>query len=565
MNKIIIEGTLTKIIFPKEYIQDKNIFIILEINNKNIIKGIALYYPSIGDYIIAHGIKDKLKIKIELPRDKDAQLKKLNKIYKDTFNDEYIKYIYNRCGNDIWNILDKKLLLDYLDKNDNYINIIYNKYNEYINKQCYKNEEKLISYLTEKNIKLNTKQVENLILYYHNIETIIETINENLVNLLEIESIGIKTILEIASSLNYTTDQQLELDIICNLYQPYNNNGDTCMWYNDLIVGNNKTIIDKLIEEEKIIKYKDFVYYKQFYNYEQNIARFLVETKKNELVLNQYYEEAKIYFRQLNFNQEQYNGIINLFQNNVNIITGRAGTGKSYILTNLIKYFTKFDNIGCLFLSPTGKACDRLNKDKNFSELKNKSYTMHKFIFYDTTSKSIIEFDNILNKHIKLFVIDEISMICIEIMNKFIKKIKKYKNIILLFVGDSNQLPSIGCGDILNQLIKSEYFIVTELIDIKRNNLLGLTNAQNNILNGQLPEIIDDSFLWIIENITKSLLDSIKNFNTLPLIFASTNKLIDENEIKIKEFYNPTKSKYIEINKITYNVNDYIMITHNNY
>ena len=558
-----LEGTIKKIKYMIK--KDISIFIIFELNNYTI-KGNTNCTVIEGDYANIEGIPtynnqynnyeiNNAKIKISLPREKKYQVVRLKEIFNNLLTDKFIKDL---CNENVWNNLDKKLIM--ID------DFIYTIYNNYLIERFYYNDE-LITFFEENNIVLNKNQIDSLILFYeNNNEKIIKTIKENLIELLEIDTFGIKSIQKIGESLNYTPEQLLELEIILYLYKPYYNSGDTCMYYNDLLDklnnNNKKEYIDKLINENKIIKYNEFLYYKKYYDCEINIAKSLLTIKNNNIILEPYQNDINKFISNINFNKEQKQGIINLFNNNVNIICGPAGTGKSFILTNLIIFLTNYD-IGCLFLTPTGKASDRLNKDKNFKDLDIQSHTIHKYLFYNTNSKVIKEFDNIINNQIKIIIIDEFSMIGIEIFNEFINKIKNYNNVVLLFIGDPNQLPSISCGDVLNHLIKSNKFSITKLKNIQRTNLTGLLNAQNNILNNKLP-INSDSFIW---NPDLTLDDYIKNFTELPLILTSTNRLIKKYEIKLKSIFNNTYNtkKSICISDQEYHVDDFIIIVNNNY
>jgi len=558
-----LEGTIRKI----KYIIKKDIsfFIIFELNNYTI-KGNTNCTVIEGDYAHIEGIPtynnqynnyeiNNAKIKISLPIEKKYQAIRLKEIFNNLLTDEFIKDL---CNKNLWNDLDKKVIM--ID------DFIYTIYNNYLIERFYYNDE-LMNFFEENNIKLNKNQIDSLILFYENKnEKIIKAIKENLIELLEIDTFGIKSIQKIGESLNYTPEQLLELEIILHLYKPYNNSGDTCMYYNDLLDklnnNNKKEYIDKLINENKIIKYNEFLYYKKYYDCEINIAKSLLEIKNNDIILEPYQNAINNFISNINFNEEQKQGIINLFNNNVNIICGPAGTGKSFILTNLIIFLIKHD-IGCLFLTPTGKASERLNKDKNFKDLAIQSYTIHKYLFYNINSNPIKEFENILNNQIKIIIIDEFSMIGIEIFNEFINKIKNYNNIVLLFIGDPNQLPSISCGDVLKHLIKSKKFSVTILKNIQRTNLTGLLNAQNNILNNKLP-INSDSFIW---NPDLTLDDYIINFTELPLVLTSTNKLIKKYEMKLKSIFNNAYNtkKSICINDQEFHVDDFIIIVNNNY
>lgn len=631
MNNIKIEGHLNYILYPKKFTLNKNIFCILKVNNY-IVKGIVLSYLEINDYIIAEGYLnddciDKAIIEISLPRDSQKIYGRLYEIFKDLTIVDHLNTIPN-----IWTVLEQHQLDNF--SSEGKVKEIYKIFDNYYKKR-FSEEQILFDFINKNNIKLNTTQVQNLLNTYVKADDIIYIIQNKLINLLEIESIGAKTVINIANSLNYSFDQKLELEIIVNLYECYDNAGDSCMYYDDLIVFLEKkykkeNIIEKieiLLNEEKIVKFNNFLYIKILYDCEKNISKNLIKIKKLPSPLLIHEEEAKKYFIDSNFNEKQFDGIMGLFRNNVNIITGQAGTGKSYILTNLIKFIAGFKHIGCLFLSPTGKACDRLNKDKNFKQYKVKSYTVHKFIKYSFgKTPAIEEIDNILTTNIKIFIIDEFSMVGLELLNLFIQKIKNLKNVILLFLGDKNQLPSISCGDNLNQLIRSKCFKVTVLDEVKRSTNEALTKAQNDLLNFIVPDNLynDNSFQWIKldPDINNSILfDVILKYKKLPLILSSTNKLIEINQDLVKKTYNksinPKESlkqikdekikKYVDrtiylldnnkdeeeiqsninkinlhlikndleeidykptsiiINKVEYNINDKIIITNNNY
>lgn len=172
-------------------------------------------------------------------------------------------------------------------------------------------------------------------------------------------------------------------------------------------------------------------------------------------------------------------------------------TGKSESLMIPLLFFDKYydDNISILCLSPTGKACVRLNNEfqKPENQLNHIAYTIHKFNYYKDKQTNnyykdkqtnIDVFNAILDKksdNIKLIIIDEFSMVDLLTFYEFIKKIKCISNICLVLLGVYNQLPSVSAGNILNRLIKSNIFSVTKLTKVVRSDG-GIVTMSNNVL-----------------------------------------------------------------------------------
>jgi exodeoxyribonuclease V alpha subunit len=205
------------------------------------------------------------------------------------------------------------------------------------------------------------------------------------------------------------------------------------------------------------------------------------------------------------FNEKQIEGILNCFTNNFVINCGKAGSGKTSTIIKPIQFLVQYGyNINYLFLSPTGKACNRLNEElKRIGDGTSKAYTIHKFNCYfrdnEDVDYNIDAFDNILEwnhtKKIKVIIIDEFSMVDLKTFYNFINKIKKLSHIVLIILGDYNQLPSISAGDLLTKLFTSKYFTNTYLDKVVRSDTSVIT-ASDNILNNQpiLKNINDNDF-----------------------------------------------------------------------
>lgn len=556
-------------------------------------------YPSINDYITAHKT-DKMYsndfficslISIELPVKQDFIFDKIIRLSNKLLTKKEATFLIEN-NKDIWNSIENKKLKIAKIKQDK-INIIYDNFdNEKISKDP---KEKLKDFLLKCGIILKNNQINNLMEKYETTNEVIDKMNNDLINLSSVDGMSITTLINIADKLNHSEDEKIKLFIMYNL--KYSSNGDTCVNYNKLIANILKekgvkfskslnkeyidNIINKLIDNEYIIRYNEYLYESTIFKYENNIGSSLKIMNDNNSYLEDFLENAENFLEDYGgnkLNNEQTESFLSIFKSNVNITIGPAGTGKSEILTRLCEFVDNYDDISILFLTPTGKACDRLTKGFKKKHLEKTSYTIHKFNYYDydkyhNSEYKNIDFDEIIENNYKIFVIDEMSMVGLNIFNTFINKINKLSNCILLVLGDTNQLPSIDCGDILNNLVLSNSFNLVELKEIFRSESKNLLVVQNNILTFKplLENIIDNdnSFKWIKDDPKNNeiVLKVLDDFTELPLIITSTNKVVNEYQNIIKKKYNIDYSdkKNTKINNIIFHKDDYIMIKKNDH
>jgi len=556
-------------------------------------------YPSINDYIIAHKT-DKMYsndfficslISIELPVKQDFIFDKIIRLSNKLLTKKEATFLIENNKN-IWNSIENKKL-EIARIKQHKINIIYDNFdNEKISKDP---KEKLKDFLLKCGIILKNNQINNLIDKYETTNEVIDKMNNDLINLSSVDGMSITTLINIADKLNHSEDEKIKLFIMYNL--KYSSNGDTCVNYNKLIASILKekgikfskslnreyidNIINKLIDNEYIIRYNEYLYESTIFKYENNIGSSLKIMNDNNSYLEDFLENSENFLEDCEgnkLNNEQRESFLSIFRSNVNITIGPAGTGKSEILTRLCEFVYSYEQISILFLTPTGKACDRLTKGFKKKNLEKTSYTIHKFNYYDydkyhNSEYKNIDFDAIIENNYKIFVIDEMSMVGLNIFNTFINKINKLSNCILLVLGDTNQLPSIDCGDILNNLVLSNSFNLVELKEIFRSESKNLLVVQNNILTFKplLEDIIDNdnSFKWIKDDPKNNeiVLKVLDDFTELPLIITSTNKVVNEYQNIIKKKYNIDYSdkKNTKINNIIFHKDDYIMIKKNDH
>ena len=257
------------------------------------------------------------------------------------------------------------------------------------------------------------------------------------------------------------------------------------------------------------------------------------------------------------------------------IITGSPGTGKSTILNIVIKFFQQ-QNKKVLAAAPTGRASKRLSQTTSIE-----AKTVHRLLKYQPK----------LNKFIKneqdqldadLVIIDEASMLDIRLFQSFLKAIKNETNLIL--VGDTDQLPAVGPGNVLSDIINSGIFTVVRLQKIYRQEGKSqiIFNAHR-IRDGIFPVLKKSDYedFYFIEKIEPEqvvslILDLITqklpnkfNYNSLHdiQVLVPTNKGVvgvNNLNIKIQETINKNKINIFK-GSIEYKIGDKVIQLKNNY
>lgn len=155
--------------------------------------------------------------------------------------------------------------------------------------------------------------------------------------------------------------------------------------------------------------------------------------------------------------EEQIAAIVRSLSNKVSIITGGPGTGKTTITQMIIQIWKMLSTDPVTCMAPTGKAATRMSEQTG-----EKAQTIHKTVrIIPGEENSELE-----RLHRGLIIIDESSMIDQETLTKMITCVPNGSTVI--FLGDIDQLPSVGKGDVLNQLIKSGAIAVSRLTATKR-------------------------------------------------------------------------------------------------
>lgn len=246
----------------------------------------------------------------------------------------------------------------------------------------------------------------------------------------------------------------------------------------------------------------------KYYFYESCVAQKLALLNNCQITKKQELEEPIKHFEEkfnIAFHEEQKNAIKNAINNGVSVITGGPGTGKTTIIKCIIEILRQ-NGQKFMLLAPTGRASKRL-ADSTGEEAK----TIHRALEVangelSASSRFVYNENNPFKTD--AVIVDEVSMVDVAVMNHLCKALPRDCKLIL--VGDKDQLPSVGAGNVLDDIIKSELITVSLLTKIYRqsDDSLIITNAH--LINaGKMPHIDNSSKDFFFEE--KEELESIKN------------------------------------------------------
>lgn len=293
-------------------------------------------------------------------------------------------------------------------------------------------------------------------------------------------------------------------------------------------------------EAEEVI-----VYYAPYHVAENNVARKIVELSRVEFEDIEVDVEKKIKEieekNKIEFGKKQIDAIKESLNNGLMVITGGPGTGKTTTINAIIEIY---EDLGYKVVlgAPTGRAAKRMTETSG-----RESKTIHRLLEF-----SYMEADMAFNKDEDspldgdLIIIDEASMIDILLMNSLLKAINPGTRLIL--VGDIDQLPSVGAGNVLKDIIDSESIRVTMLDEIFRQaeesmiivNAHRINKGKNPILNKKDKDFYFEN-QFDTESILKTIIDL--NLDRLP-------KFYDMDPIKDIQVLTPMKKGDVGINSL---------------
>lgn len=253
------------------------------------------------------------------------------------------------------------------------------------------------------------------------------------------------------------------------------------------------------------------VYYMPFYYAEANVSKKIIELALTELKeLNIDVEEEINKLEQessIKFAQNQKEAIRQAIFNGVLVITGGPGTGKTTTINSIIKLFEE-QGLSVVLAAPTGRAAKRMSEATG-----REAKTIHRLLEYSFVDDEIgmaFARDEGTPIDSDVVIIDEVSMVDILLMNNLLKAIMPSTRLIL--VGDVDQLPSVGPGNVLRDIIDSKVVKVVKLNEIFRQaqESMIIVNAHR-INKGDMPflNVKGKDFFFINKDSSEEVVDTI--------------------------------------------------------
>jgi len=428
----------------------------------------------------------------------------------------------------------------------------------------------------------------------------IEVVKENPYRLaMDIFGIGFLTADRIAEKLGFAKDSEVraeagilyvlhQLSDEGHVYYPYEPLIEKCQEILEVerdvisraistIAAQEKIVIEDLDEEVE----KKAVYLAKFHFSETNTAarvRTLFNASKSIRKIDS--EKAVEWVQgqlSIALAEKQIEAVKTAIENKVMVITGGPGTGKTTIINAILKIFSKL-NVGILLAAPTGRAAKRMSEATGYE-----AKTIHRMLEY-SIQKGGFQKDEEDPLECDLLVVDEASMIDIILMHHLLKAVPL--NGTLILVGDVNQLPSVGAGNVLRDIISSRAVPVVELNEIFRQakESLIIVNAHR-INSGQIPplkpskEKLDDFYFieqedpeevlkTILDLVTKRIpqrfkVDPIDDIQVLTPMHKGTVGASNLN-MELQKSLNPSEDELIRGSR-AFHARDKVMQIRNNY
>ncbi|MET3617675.1 exodeoxyribonuclease V alpha subunit [Peptoniphilus olsenii] len=275
-------------------------------------------------------------------------------------------------------------------------------------------------------------------------------------------------------------------------------------------------------------------------------------------------------FRNIKLSATQKNAVKESIEKGVFIITGGPGTGKTTTLKVIIDIFESLDK-KIKLAAPTGRAAKRMKEQTGRD-----AFTIHKLL--EIAVGEGFEYTNIEELECDVLIVDEMSMVDILLMQTLLRAIDNPTRLIL--VGDKDQLPSVGAGNVLSDILNSGVFQYVNLEEIFRqsNESMIVKNAHL-INNGSTPILNRGDFFMIHENGEIKGLETIKDLITtrLPNYFNVTAEDIQVltpmkkgnlgtlNLNKVLQNHLNKSEEVIEISGTKFKLGDRVMQMKNNY
>ena len=454
----------------------------------------------------------------------------------------------------------------------------------------YEESHNIIVYLSELGFA-----IKDCMLIYNKYKSKTENvIEENIYKLIDdIDELSFNKVDEVALKygINPMDEYRIKAVIIYIMNKLTYNNGDTYLELINIIKETEKFLKTSLnsdyfdqymydLEKEgKIIKYNNVYYLSDIFVAENYVAKKIINLASLDRIkypkMDNYLEHLQK-ISGIKYNKQQLEAIQKSLENHILIITGGPGTGKTTIIKAIVEMYSQLHNMNygkvtetIKLLAPTGRASKRMSESTGLP-----ASTIHRFLKWNKeTNKFAVDEEN--KDQSKLFIVDEASMIDIKLLESLFRGIEE--DIQFIFVGDYHQLPSVGPGQVLKDLINSNIIDTVFLNHLYRQdedsyiNKLALEIKDNCLSENFMDAKSDFQFLpcngiSIKENL-KKLCVQVKNkgydykrLQIMAPMYRGENG-IDNLNIELQSVFNPPSKlkKEIKYGDVTYRVGDKVL------
>ncbi|MBQ2909376.1 MAG: ATP-dependent RecD-like DNA helicase [Bacilli bacterium] len=518
------------------------------------------------------------------PEEKDSIIEFLTSGLFKGIGEKKAKNIVDVLGKDTLKIIlenpENLLLIPSITKAN--VDTLHNKLKEY------EASYEMILFLG--NLGFSTK--DSMLVYNYYKEQTKRVIESDIYQLIyDIIDINFKKIDQIALNMGIKKDDNIRIkaSLIYIMTEVSNTYGHSYYYKEELLsllprvlgVATSQTDFDHAIEElvidSRIVIKEEKYYLKDMYDSEILIVKRLRLLENNPInsnkLINDKIKDLEDFY-EITYNEEQKQAIKESYEKDFLIITGGPGTGKTTIMKGITELFRQLDKLSyerlqekVALLAPTGRAAKRMTETTGL-----RASTIHRFLKWqrDTNKFQVNEYNK---SRVEFVIIDEASMIDTYLMASLLKGISA--NCKIVMVGDDHQLPSVGPGQLLHDLIESEKLSVVKLKELYRqgkdSNIISLAY---DVRNGEVqPQIFNkDEDLTFIncpsEQVIPNIMEisttykdlSYKNFQILAPMYK-TYTGIDEINNHIQSIFNPkdNSKKELRIGEVIFREQDKVI------
>ena len=338
--------------------------------------------------------------------------------------------------------------------------------------------------------------------------------------------------------------------------------------------------------EEDIVNDTAVIYLYGYYHAEQRVAHELIKLRNADprpvpVRSGNFLDAIGTAGGEVELSTEQKRAIVECLANNVTIITGGPGTGKTTIINTLVRLFD-FAGLSVALAAPTGRAAKRMEEASGKPAM-----TIHRMLEYVwSEEEDALNFgrndENPLEEDV--IIIDEASMIDLMLMDGLLNAVKEGTR--LIFTGDADQLPPVGAGNVLRDMIASECIPVIRLREIFRQaEGSGIVTNSHLINNGEYPEqqsgndfymigktgetSVSDTIRELVGGRIESGFDFVRSADDIQILTPTKRGMLGAPSLNamLQEVINPPSEDRAElrVGNVTFREGDKVMQLRNNY